>query len=269
VVFFPNGKINLGLHVTGKRADGYHDLETVFYPVTVKDALEIVRSTRFSFQLTGLTVNDPIDNNLCVKAYKILQKDFPGLPPVRMHLHKVIPMGAGLGGGSADAASMLTMLNNKFHLELSREQLLAYALQLGSDCPFFVINTPCFATGRGEVLSPIALELTGYKIVLVNPGIHVSTKEAFSTMTPATPAKSVRNIIEQPVETWKDELKNDFEKTVFPLYPGIEKIKQNLYNSGAIYASMTGTGSTVFGIFKTGIPFQLPFPAHQVLHGQG
>lgn len=261
MVLFPNCKINIGLHVIRKRADGYHDLETVFYPVAVKDALEIVRSTQFNFQLSGLPVNDTFDNNLCVKAYHLLKKDFPELPPVNAHLHKAIPMGAGLGGGSADGAFMLTMLNTKFHLQLSQERLISYALQLGSDCPFFIINKPCFATGRGEHLSPVQLDLSAYKIVLVHPGIHVSTKEAFSKLLPAMPAKSLRDIISQPIESWKDELQNDFEEPVFNLYPAIKNIKEQLYASGAVYASMTGSGSTVFGIFKPGSPVDFSFPA--------
>ena len=250
MVLFPNCKINIGLNVTGKRTDGYHDLETVFYPVAVKDALEVIRSEEFNFHLTGLSVNGTTENNLCVKAYYLLKKDFPDMPAVNIHLHKVIPMGAGLGGGSADGAFMLTMLNKKFQLHLSQEHLISYALQLGSDCPFFIINKPCFATGRGENLSPVHVDLSAYKIVLVNPGIHVSTKEAFSKLGPALPKKSIQQIIQQPMESWKEELRNDFEETVFRLYPEIQSIKEQLYSYGAVYASMTGSGSTLFGIFK-------------------
>lgn len=260
MVFFPNCKINLGLHVIGKRADGYHNLATIFYPVAVKDALEIIPSPQFSFQLTGLPVNDTVDNNLCVKAYLLLKKDFPDLPPVSIHLHKAIPMGAGLGGGSADAAFMLIMLNKKFRLHLAEEKLISYALQLGSDCPFFIINKPCFATGRGENLSPIELDMLRYKIVLINPGIHVSTKEAFSKLILAKPAKGIQEIIKQPIESWKAELKNDFEETVFELHPAIKIIKEQLYKKGAMYASMTGSGSTVFGIFKKESDFRFSFP---------
>jgi len=261
VVLFPNCKINIGLNVIRKRTDGYHDLETVFYPVAVKDALEIIRSTELNFQLTGLPVNGPIDNNLCVKAYHLLKKDFPDLPPVNIHLHKVIPMGAGLGGGSADGAFMLFMLNKKFQLNLSEEKLISYALELGSDCPFFIINKPCFATGRGENLSLVSLDLSAFKLVLVNPGIHVSTKEAFSKLSPAVPTKSIQQIIQQPIESWKDELKNDFEETVFQLHSAIQNIKEHLYVKGAIYAAMTGTGSTVFGIFNAEESLDFSFPA--------
>jgi 4-diphosphocytidyl-2-C-methyl-D-erythritol kinase len=260
MVLFPNCKINIGLNVIRKRTDGFHDLETVFYPVELRDALEVIRSETFNFQLTGLPVNDTNDNNLCVKAYRLLKADFPDLPEVSIHLHKAIPMGAGLGGGSADGAFMLSMLDKKFQLDISEEKLIAYALHLGSDCPFFIVNKPCFATGRGEILSPVELDLSTYKIVVVNPAFHVSTREAFSKLSPSSPVKSIRQIIEQPIESWKEELKNDFEETVFQLYPAIEKIKDELYAKGAIYASMTGTGSTVFGIFKPGTPIDFSFP---------
>lgn len=260
MVLFPNCKINLGLNIIRKRADNYHDLETVFYPVGLKDALEVIQSTETGFHLSGLPVNGNADDNLCLKAYRLLKKDFPGLPPADIHLHKAIPMGAGLGGGSADGAFMLSMLNKKFQLHLSREQLTNYALQLGSDCPFFIINKPCFATGRGETLSPVAADLSAYKIILVNPSLHVSTKEAFSNLIPAIPQKSIRQIISQPISTWKDELVNDFEINVFELFPVIKEIKNNLYNAGAIYASMTGSGSTVFGIFEINAKLNFSFP---------
>ena len=251
---FPNCKINLGLHVLGKREDGFHNLETVFYPVAFKDALEILpntnNTTEIEFTGTGLAVDGNTDDNLCVKGYHLLKKDFPQLLPVKIHLHKAIPMGAGLGGGSADASFMLQMLNDKFKLNLSIPQLQNYAIQLGSDCPFFIINKPCFATGRGEVLEEIKIDLSAYKIVLVNPGIHVNTGWAFSNITPALAEKSIKEIVQQPVETWKDELKNDFETAVFAAHPQVKEIKETLYQQGAIYAAMSGSGSTVFGIFE-------------------
>ncbi len=252
MVSFPNCKINLGLHIVGKREDGFHNLETVFYPVPFKDALELITSTDkdIEFTVTGLAVEGNAADNLCVKAYHLLKKDFPEVPAVKIHLHKAIPLGAGLGGGSADAAFMLKLLNEKFHLNLSTAQLLKYALQLGSDCPFFIINKPCFATGRGEVLEEITLDLSAYKIVLINPGIHINTGWAFTNNTPALPEKSIKKIIQQPVDTWKDELKNDFETAVFIAHPAVKAIKEALYAQGAIYASMSGSGSTVFGIFK-------------------
>jgi 4-diphosphocytidyl-2-C-methyl-D-erythritol kinase len=261
VVLFPNCKINLGLNVVRKRTDGYHDLETVFYPVALRDALEVIRSAEFHFQLSGLPVNGIIEDNLCVKAYHLLKRDFPDLPPINIHLHKAIPMGAGVGGGSADGASMLTMLNHKFQLNLFQEKLISYALDLGSDCPFFIINKPCFASGRGEKLIPVQLDLSSYKIVLINPRIHISTKEAFSKLTPVIPQKSIQEIIEQPITTWQNELKNDFEETVFQLYPEIKEVKEQLYEMGAVYASMSGSGSSVFGIFNSETKTDFSFPA--------
>jgi 4-diphosphocytidyl-2-C-methyl-D-erythritol kinase len=251
---FPNCKINLGLHILGKREDGFHNLETVFYPLAFKDALELMplsnSTTDIEFTGTGLAVAGNMEDNLCVKAYHLLKKDFPQLPAVKIHLHKAIPMGAGLGGGSADASFMLNMLNEKFKLNLSTPKLLNYALPLGSDCPFFSINKPCFATGRGEILEEIKIDLSAYKIVLINPGIHVNTGWAFSNITPALPAKSVKEIVQQPIETWKAELKNDFEMAVFTVHPQVKEIKESLYQQGAIYAAMSGSGSTVFGIFE-------------------
>ena len=260
MVLFPNCKINLGLNITRKRADGYHDLETVFYPLHVKDALEVIPATETDFQISGLPVDGNIDDNLCLKAFKLLQKDFPGLPPVSIYLYKAIPLGGGLGGGSADGAFMLSMLNKQFNLNLSEHQLIDYALKLGSDCPFFIINTPCFATGRGENLTRVKVDLSDYKIVLVNPRIHVSTREAFAKLSPVVPAKSIREIISQPISTWKDELVNDFEKHVFEQFPAIKEIKDRLYNAGAAYASMTGSGSSVYGIFEVNQKFDTRFP---------
>ena len=245
---FPNCKINLGLHIIRKREDGYHDLETVFFPIPFTDILEILPSDKTGFVITGLNVD--ADDNLCIKAYNLLKKNFPGLPAIKMHLHKAIPLGAGLGGGSADAAFTLQLLNEKFKLNLRTEQLLDYALQLGSDGPFFIINKPCFATGRGELLEAINVDLTNYKLFIVNPGIHIDTRWAFTKITPQKPAVSVKEIAWQPIGTWKDKLKNDFEFPVFAEYPGIEKIKTVLYEQGALYASMSGSGSTVYGLFK-------------------
>ena len=249
---FPNCKINLGLHILGKRDDGFHNLETVFYPVPFKEALELIPSTNtgIEFTATGLAVDGNAADNLCVKAYHLLKKDFPEIPTIKIHLHKAIPLGAGLGGGSADAAFMLKLLNEKFKLNLSTDQLINYALQLGSDCPFFIINQPCLATGRGEMLEEIAVDLSAYKIVLINPGIHINTGWAFSNISPAQPARSIKEIIHQPVNTWKDELKNDFESAVFTAHPAIKEIKETLYSQGAVYAAMSGSGSTVFGIFE-------------------
>ena len=271
MIVFPNCKINLGLNIIRKRSDGFHDIETIFYPLTIHDALEITQTeleenTQFSifniqFSTSGLIVEGKVADNLCVRAWQLIKKDFPELPSVKMHLHKTIPHGAGLGGGSADAAFTLTLLNQKFNLELSTEKLLGYALQLGSDCPFFIVNNPCFATGRGELLEPIVLNLSAYTFVIVNPGIHVNTSEAFSLITPVLPSTSIKKIIQQPVETWRDELKNDFEEIIFSKYSEIKNIKEGLYKAGAVYASMSGSGSTVYGIFEKDKEPQLSFPA--------
>lgn len=253
MVIFPNCKINLGLNIIRKRDDGFHDLETVFYPLPIRDVLEIISDdeniTRF-FN-TGIPAGD-YEHNLCLKAYYLVKKDYPNLPEIKMHLHKVIPMGAGLGGGSADAAFTLLLLNKKYNLAIPEQKLFEYALSLGSDCPFFLLNKPSLAYSRGEILTPIQLSLAGYKMLIVNPGIHINTKEIFKEIVPSVPAKKISAIIGQPVATWKDELKNDFEKIVFPKHPEISEIKNEMYQKGAIYASMTGTGSTVFGIFKMG-----------------
>lgn len=248
MIVFPNCKINLGLHITKKREDGFHDLETVFLPIPITDVLEIIAADKSGFTVTGLPVNT--NDNLCLKAYDLLKKDFPQLPEIKMHLHKAIPMGAGLGGGSSDAAFTLQLLNNKFQLGLSIEPILKYALQLGSDCPFFIINKTCFATARGEILEAVNINFNDHKLLLIHPGIHIDTKWAFSMITPKQPEVSIKKIIAQPLETWKNKLTNDFEVSVFEKYPEIKKVKDDLYANGALYASMSGSGSTVFGIFN-------------------
>ena len=267
MVLFPNCKINLGLNIVGKRIDGYHDLETIFYPIQIKDAVELIEenNTEHSTLLvqcsvSGLKINGDIENNLCIKAYQLLKKDFPKLPLVSIHLHKAIPIGAGLGGGSADGAFIVKLINKKFGLELSEKQLIDYALQLGSDCPFFIINKPCFATGRGEILEQVTIDLSNYKIVIVHPGIHINTAWAFTNINPCRPALRIREIIQQPIKTWKHELKNDFEEPVFNKYPEIKKIKDDLYDAGAIYASMSGSGSSVYGIFEKEKQITISFP---------
>jgi len=269
MICFPSCKINLGLRITQKRADGFHALETVFYPITLTDALEIIiepetSAAPLTFTSSGLTINGDPSNNLCYKAYFLLKKDYPSIPNIKMHLHKKIPMGAGLGGGSSDGAFTLVTLNQLFNLQLSEQALLDYALQLGSDCPFFILNTPAFATGRGEILTPTSLDLKGYSIVIVNPGIAISTKLAFSLITPKAPDNNLLAVIQQPITTWKDELINDFEEPIFNSFPELANIKETLYQKGAIYASMTGTGSTVYGIFPTSMMDTLSFnfPTH-------
>ena len=269
MICFPTCKINLGLRITNKRADGFHALETVFFPISIKDALEIIiepdtNAAPITFTSSGLAINGDPSDNLCFKAYGLLKKDYPTIPNIKMHLHKTIPMGAGLGGGSADGAFTLVALNQLFNLQLSVDKLMQYALTLGSDCPFFIINTPAFATGRGEILKPINVNLDGYRIVIVNPGIAISTKLAFSLITPKVPDTNMEAIICEPVTLWKEKLINDFEQPIFNSFPELANIKETLYQKGAVYASMTGTGSTVYGIFPTSMMDTLSFnfPTH-------
>jgi 4-diphosphocytidyl-2-C-methyl-D-erythritol kinase len=250
MITFPCAKINLGLNIISKRDDGYHNLETVFFPVSgLTDILEIVESDVFSFTQTGIHVDSATEDNLCVKAYRILEKDY-GLPPVSIYLHKVIPLGAGLGGGSSDAAFTLTSLNKIFGLDISHERLKSYAAVLGSDCAFFIDNVPSKASGRGELLEPIEIDISGLYLMLATPDIHVSTKEAYANVTPRIPDLSIADIIKLPVEEWKDKLHNDFEKSIFHLHPTIAGIKEKMYEQGALYSSMSGSGASVFGLFK-------------------
>ena len=260
MVSLPNCKINFGLNIVNKRDDGYHDIETFFFPVHLKDSLEIIEKEKLEFSTSGFSIEGEPEKNLCIKAYDLLKKDFPQLPAVQMHLHKAIPMGAGLGGGSADGAFTLKLLNKKFDLSLSEKQLINYSLQLGSDCPFFILNKPCFATGRGEILEQTELDLSEYKLLNVQLPIHISTAWAFSTIKPFKPIKSIKQIIQQSISTWKTELINDFEKPVFTKYPEIKNIKDKLYDAGAIYASMSGSGSAVYGIFKKENAISISFP---------
>lgn len=266
MILFPNCKINLGLHILRKRADGFHDLETVFYPIALQDALEIIQHpqpvTGIEFGSSGLPVDGDLPDNICVKAYHLLKKDFPHLPAVKMHLHKTIPMGAGLGGGSADGAFTLTLLNKKFALGIGEADLINYALQLGSDCPFFIRYAPCYATGRGEVMDSLSLDLSAYKFVLVNPQIHINTGWAFSQIKPSAERKSLKESIAKPVEEWKDVLTNDFEEAVFAQHPAVKECKEALYQAGAVYAAMTGSGSTVFGLFRKDATPSFNFPRH-------
>ncbi|MDO4162987.1 MAG: 4-(cytidine 5'-diphospho)-2-C-methyl-D-erythritol kinase [Bacteroides sp.] len=259
---FPNAKINLGLNITEKRPDGYHNLETIFYPIPIEDALEVtVRSetnatpstqtVKYQLFQFGLEIAGEAENNLVVKAYKLLDKAF-NLPPIDIHLFKHIPSGAGLGGGSADAAFMLKLLNEQFQLNLTTQQLEKYAATLGADCAFFIQNQPTYAEGIGNLFSPISLSLKGYQILLVKPDVFVSTREAFAKIKPRHPEVSLKDIVRQPVETWKDTMVNDFEESVFPQFPVIGAIKQELYQQGAVYAAMSGSGSSVFGLFAAG-----------------
>jgi 4-diphosphocytidyl-2-C-methyl-D-erythritol kinase len=258
MIQFSPCKINLGLSILEKRADGFHALETVFYPVALHDIVEIVPAKLFAFTHTGISIPGDASNNLCVKAYHLLKADYPHIADVKIHLHKNIPMGAGLGGGSADGSTVLLMLNDLFNLNISKTQLINYAAQLGSDCPFFIFKEACHATGRGEILAPISIDLSNYTIALVHPGIHIATSWAFQQLKPCVKEKSILTIIKQPIETWKAELINDFEAPVFKAHPSLEDLKNNLYSQGALYASMSGSGSSLFGIFPKGTKLALP-----------
>lgn len=248
MISFPNAKINLGLHITGKRKDGYHEIETCMVPIPLFDALEMILDKKEAWDSTGLDIPGDSKDNLILKAEKLLKKDFQGLPNLAIHLHKNIPMGAGLGGGSADCAFALKLMNNLFDLHLDDYFLEEYAAQLGSDCPFFIENIPKIARGRGEILDPIDLSLKGCYLILINPGIHIGTKEAYAGVSPA-PAKVKLEEVLADRSRWKSELVNDFEASIFKNHPAIAEIKEEMYKNGAFYAAMSGSGSTVFGLF--------------------
>ncbi|MCL1850228.1 MAG: 4-(cytidine 5'-diphospho)-2-C-methyl-D-erythritol kinase [Bacteroidetes bacterium] len=242
-------KINLGLHVIEKMPSGYHTLETVFYPCHhFKDTLEITRSAQFSFTVKDADFHCKAEDNLCVKAYRLLQNKYD-LSPVEITLTKHIPSGAGLGGGSADAALTLKMLNELFSLQLSIEPLHEFAVQLGSDVAFFLYNTPMYATGRGDILEPFTLDLSNFRIEIVCPDISISTAQAYSAITPKKPKVSLKQMIQSPIAMWKENLMNDFEEVIFKQHPKLMAIKQDFYRRGAVYASMSGSGSAVYGIF--------------------
>lgn len=253
MVCFPNCKLNIGLYITSKRADGYHNLETIFYPVVgLKDVLEVVPADVTDITLYGKTVAGDKHYNLIWKAYQLLKQDFPNLPALSIHLLKNIPMGAGMGGGSADGAFMIRLLNDYCLLGLGNEAMRNYALQLGSDCPFFIENTPQYATGRGEVMKPVGIDLSAYSIQLICPQVHVSTAAAFKMITPKPAPFDLQILPELPIEQWKDAVSNDFEAPVFAQHPELAAIKGQLYAQGAIYAAMSGSGSTIYGIFPKG-----------------
>lgn len=257
MITFPIAKINLGLNVVEKRTDGYHNLQTIFYPIPIKDALEVqIMAEDFpsavdcDLKITNLHIKGNEQENLVVKAYKLLKKDFPSLPRLHAHLWKGIPTQAGMGGGSSDCAFMILLMNRMFQLGLSDQQMVDYAAKLGADCAFFVLSRPCYAEGIGEQLKPITLNLNGWFIGIVRPDIPVPTKEAFSRIHPHYPVQNCCEIVKHPVETWRNSLTNDFEESVFTLYPPISAIKEKLYNMGATYAAMSGSGSALFGLFK-------------------
>ena len=257
MITFPIAKINLGLNVVEKRLDGYHNLQTVFYPVPIMDALEIAPMSEgfpsdvdCDLKVTNIHIEGDEQRNLVVRAYQLLKQDFPSLPRIHTHLWKGIPTQAGMGGGSSDCAYMIRLLNETFDLQLTNEQMQQYAAQLGADCAFFIESVPCYAEGIGEQLEPISLDLSGWYIGVVRPDIPVPTKEAFSRIHPHYPSLNCREVVMQPVETWRDNLINDFEESVFALHPEIGAVKEQLYKMGATYAAMSGSGSALFGLFK-------------------
>lgn len=257
MITFPNAKINIGLNVVEKRTDGYHNLETLFYPVKLSDALEIVKADAFEFSTSGIPVGDDPENNLVIKAYRMLQAEF-NFSPVKIHLHKAIPFGAGLGGGSADAAFTLKMLNELFSLHLDSLTLEKFASQLGADCPFFIRNKPVFAYGIGDRFKESRLDLSAFEIVIVKPSFSVGTAEAYRDVRPRKADFDLTQIHHLPVEDWRNTIRNDFEESVFSLYPEINTLKEQLYKAGAVYASMSGSGSAVFGLFRH---WPVDFPA--------
>ncbi|MGI4832937.1 MAG: 4-(cytidine 5'-diphospho)-2-C-methyl-D-erythritol kinase [Janthinobacterium lividum] len=250
---FPNAKLNLGLYVTARRPDGYHDLETAFVPLPWTDALEVLLAPKgqaaSSLTLSGRPVPGELATNLCLKAYSLLKADYPQLPAAQLHLHKLVPIGAGLGGGSADAAFALQAINEVFALGATPAQLAGYARRLGADCAFFLHNAPCLAYGRGDELAPLALELRGTPCLVVYPGLHISTAEAFAGIVPRPPAYSLREALGQPLADWPGTISNDFEDSLAPRYPVLAAIKARLYAAGATYASLSGSGSAVYGLF--------------------
>ena len=257
MIVFPNAKINLGLNILNKREDGYHNIASCFYPIPWADVLEINISNSFSIELSGIPIPGNKEENLIVKAYQLLKNDFD-LSPVNIHLHKVVPIGAGLGGGSADCAFAIKAINELFSLGLSSKKMEKYAGQLGSDCPFFIENKPVHVSGTGNIFEPTELSLKGKFIVLVYPDLHISTGEAYSGIIPKIPKVENQKVINQPISSWKDSLLNDFELSLFPKYPELMLLKEKMYDNGAVYASMTGSGSTIFGIFESNVSIELP-----------
>ncbi len=273
MITFPNAKINIGLNIIEKRDDGFHSIESVFYPVGLCDALEVIENMeagaeRFTFTSSGIEIpGDPTDN-LCYFAYHLVSQDYP-VPAVKVHLHKHIPIGAGLGGGSSDAAFFIKLLNDKFELGISWGEMHHYARQLGSDCSFFISNRASFAEGRGDEYESMQLDLSKYHVVLVYPKIHIDTGKAYSAVKPKAPVRSLESdMLNLPPEKWKGIIHNDFEDSVFLQFPEIEKIKEKLYEKGAIYASMSGSGSTVFGIFEKETDFASEFKDAFVFEGK-
>jgi len=258
MIVFPHAKINLGLNIVERRPDGYHNLETVFYPVRLNDALEVQQMNEAfpsavdcDLKVTNISVDGDEQRNLVVRAYQMLKQDFPDLPRIHAHLYKAIPTQAGMGGGSSDGAFMIRLLNQMFALKMGNQRMIDVSAKLGADCPFFIQDKPSYAEGIGERLQPIDLQLGDYQLAIVKPPIPVPTKEAFSRIKPRKPQKNCLDIVRQPVSSWRHELVNDFEESVFALHPEIAVVKQRLYDMGAVYASMSGSGSAVFAFFRS------------------
>lgn len=270
MLVFPNAKINIGLRITEKRSDGFHNLQSCFYPVSWTDALEIIPfedGSETQFCSSGLNIPGGSNTNLCVRAYDLLKADFQ-LPPVQVHLHKIVPIGAGLGGGSADAAFALKLLNERFGLGLSPARLEDYARVLGSDCAFFVQNRPMYCVEKGDVFEEISIDLSGYYMLLVYPNLAISTAEAYAGVRPHQPEVPLRSQLQAPIDTWRNTVHNDFEDSLFPSYPILAQIKQQLYDLGAVYASMSGSGSTVYGIFNAPVDLPNQFQPYSVWQGK-
>lgn len=265
MITFPNAKINIGLHIIERRSDNYHNLETVIVPIRMHDVLEVITADELHFSSSGTIIPGNSDDNLCLRAFRMIAKDYE-LPPVHIHLHKNIPIGAGLGGGSADAAFLIKQLNEKFSLNLTYDQMESYAKHLGADCSFFIRNKPALALEKGDILHPIALSLSQYYLVIVMPAIHVSTIEAYKTIKPAQPEQALEKSISLPIENWKEYIYNSFEATIFDLHPIIKQIKSNLYEAGALYASMSGSGAAIYGVFKEAVKLDALEKDHQVFY---
>lgn len=266
MLVFPNAKINIGLNIVEKRPDGFHNIESCFYPVDWSDALEIIPAEKFGFQSDGIDIPGDPANNLCSKACQLLAEDYD-FPAVHIHLLKTVPIGAGLGGGSSDAAFTIKVLNNLFSLNISLEKQLEYARRLGSDCAFFIQNKPLYCFEKGDRFEEISLSLKGKWIVLVNPGLHISTVEAYSGVRPVKSETYLKALLNQPVSAWKEHVKNDFEISLFPRYPILNQIKEMLYQKGAVYAAMSGSGSTLYGIFENETDLSAYFKGCKIWQG--
>lgn len=268
MVTFPNAKINIGLNITERRADGYHNLESIFYPIAIHDVVEVIQASELQLTASGLEIPGNLKDNLCMKAYLLMAKDYR-LPAVHIHLHKHIPIGAGLGGGSSDAAFFIRLISDKFKLGLTDEQMEDYCRFLGADCAFFIRNRSVFAFSKGDEFKPADLDLSSYFIVLVMPHVQISTSEAYRGIKPAKPQIHLPEHIRLPVTEWKNAVRNDFEESIFKNHPSIRGVKASLYEAGALYASMSGTGSAVYGIFSEKVKLTGLEKSNKVFYGVG